>query len=212
MKLKIEVWSDYVCPFCYIGKRNLDEALKQLGRKDDIEVIFKSFELDPNAPKQIDGTINELIAKKYGMSIEAATENNNKIVESARQIGLELDFDNLKPTNAFDAHRLSFYAKEENKLSEYNEAVLRSYFTEGLNISDSQTLLNVADEVGLDKDKATKILTSTDYAKQVRESESEANSKGIDGVPYFVFDGKEMLFGAQSVEKIISTINSVEKS
>ncbi len=212
MKLKIEVWSDYVCPFCYIGKRNLDEALKQLGRKDDIEVIFKSFELDPNAPKQIDGTINELIAKKYGMSIEAATENNNKIVESARQIGLELDFDNLKPTNTFDAHRLSFYAKEENKLSEYNEAVLRSYFTEGLNISDSQTLLNVADEVGLDKDKATKILTSTDYAKQVRESESEANSKGIDGVPYFVFDGKEMLFGAQSVEKIISTINSVEKS
>ena len=212
MKLKIEVWSDYVCPFCYIGKRNLDEALKQLGRKDDIEVIFKSFELDPNAPKQIDGTINELIAKKYGMSIEAATENNNKIVESARQIGLELDFDNLKPTNTFDAHRLSFYAKEENKLSEYSEAVLRSYFTEGLNISDSQTLLNVADEVGLDKDKATKILTSTDYAKQVRESESEANSKGIDGVPYFVFDGKEMLFGAQSVEKIISTINSVEKS
>ena len=212
MKLKIEVWSDYVCPFCYIGKRNLDEARKQLGRKDDIEVIFKSFELDPNAPKQIDGTINELIAKKYGMSIEAATENNNKIVESARQIGLELDFDNLKPTNTFDAHRLSFYAKEENKLSEYNEAVLRSYFTEGLNISDSQTLLNVADEVGLDKDKATKILTSTDYAKQVRESESEANSKGIDGVPYFVFDGKEMLFGAQSVEKIISTINSVEKS
>mgnify|MGYP003608608968 CR=1 FL=1 len=210
--MKIEVWSDYVCPFCYIGKRNLDEALKQLGRKDDIEVIFKSFELDPNAPKQIDGTINELIAKKYGMSIEAATENNNKIVESARQIGLELDFDNLKPTNTFDAHRLSFYAKEENKLSEYNEAVLRSYFTEGLNISDSQTLLNVADEVGLDKDKATKILTSTDYAKQVRESESEANSKGIDGVPYFVFDGKEMLFGAQSVEKIISTINSVEKS
>lgn len=104
------------------------------------------------------------------------------------------------------------YAKEENKLSEYNEAVLRSYFTEGLNISDSQTLLNVADEVGLDKDKATRILTSTDYAKQVRESESEANSKGIDGVPYFVFDGKEMLFGAQSVEKIISTINSVEKS
>ena len=212
MKLKIEVWSDYVCPFCYIGKRNLDEALKQLGRKEDSEVIFKSFELDPNAPKQIDGTINELIAKKYGMSIEAATENNNKIVESARQIGLELDFDNLKPTNTFDAHRLSFYAKEENKLSEYNEAVLRSYFTEGLNISDSQTLLNVADEVGLDKDKATKILTSTDYAKQVRESESEANSKGIDGVPYFVFDGKEMLFGAQSVEKIISTINSVEKS
>ena len=114
MKLKIEVWSDYVCPFCYIGKKNLDEALKQLGRKDDIEVIFKSFELDPNAPKQIDGTINELIAKKYGMSIEAATENNNKIVESARQIGLELDFDNLKPTNTFDAHRLSFYAKEEN--------------------------------------------------------------------------------------------------
>lgn len=158
MKLKIEVWSDYSCPFCYIGKSNLDEALKQLERNDDIEVIFKSFELDPKAPKKIDININELIAKKYGMSIEAATDNNNKIIESARQIGLELDFDNLKPTNTFDAHRLSFYAKEENKISEYNEAALRSYFTDGLNISDLQTLLNIADEIGLNKEKARQIL------------------------------------------------------
>lgn len=204
--MKIEVWSDYVCPFCYIGKKNLDEALKQL-KRDDIEVEYKSFELDPNAPKETEGSINELIAKKYGMSIETATENNNKIVESARLIGLELDFDNLKPTNTFDAHRLSYYAKEENKISEYNEAVLRSYFTKGLNISDYEILSNIADEVGLDKDKALQILASADYSEKVRASEREANSKGIDGVPYFIFDEKKMLFGAQSVETIINSIN-----
>lgn len=210
--LKIEIWSDYVCPFCYIGKRNLEQALKQSGMTDEVEIIFKSFELDPDAPKTYEGTIHELIANKYGMSVESATENNNRLVLSAMEAGLIFNFDDLKPTNTFDAHRLSYYAKENGKLSEFNEAVMRSYFTEGLNISDQETLSNLAAEVGLDKEEAKRILTSSDYSNEVRESESDARSKGIDGVPYFIFDGKETLYGAQPVNKFIDVMTSVKNN
>lgn len=210
--MKIEIWSDYVCPFCYIGKRNLENALKQLGMTEEAELVFRSFELDPDAPKRYDGTIHELIAKKYGLSVESAKENNDRVVLNAMEAGLIFNFDDLKPTNTFDAHRLSYYAKENGKISQFNEAVMRSYFTDSLDISDVETLSSLAAEVGLDKEEARRILISTDYSDEVRESERIAHSKGIDGVPFFIFDGKETLYGAHQVETFMNVITAVKNN
>jgi predicted DsbA family dithiol-disulfide isomerase len=207
--MKIEIWSDYVCPFCYIGERKLEKAIEQTGMDKEVEIIFHSFELDPDAKKQYNESINQLIAKKYGIRIEQSIETNNNIIRAARQEGLEYKFDNLKPTNTFDAHRLSHYAKTEGKLKEYTEVVMRSYFTDSLNISDFDVLSSIAEEVGLNKEKALSVLSSSEFSTEVREDESNAFDRGINGVPYFLFDGKEVVSGAQPVEFFV---RAIEKS
>jgi predicted DsbA family dithiol-disulfide isomerase len=208
--MKVEIWSDYVCPFCYIGERKLELALEQTGMKDDVEIVFNSFELDPNAKKSYDDNINQLMAKKYGMSIEQATKNNNNIIKAAKGVGLDYNFENLKRTNTFDAHRLSHYAKEKGKLNEYTKAIMKSYFTDSLNISDFDVLTSIAVEVGLDRAEALKILESSEFAKEVRQDESNAHSRKIDGVPYFLFDGKEAVHGAQAVDTFVSVIEGLK--
>lgn len=207
--MKIEIWSDYVCPFCYIGKRNLEIALEQTGTNKDVEIVFKSFELNPNAHKHYEKNINQLIADKYGMTIERAAETNNRIINTAKVVGLEYNFDNLQPTNTFDAHRLSHYAKAEGKLNEYTEALMKSYFTESLNISDFSVLISIADTVGLNKEDAERILKSSDYSAEVRREESDAYNIGVTGVPYFLFDEKEKVNGAQPVEAFVQVINKL---
>jgi predicted DsbA family dithiol-disulfide isomerase len=209
--MKIEIWSDYVCPFCYLGERKLKKAIEKTGKNKEVDIIFHSFELDPNAKKQYSESINELLAKKYGMSIEQAKESNNNIIRAARQEGLDYRFDNLKPTNTFDAHRLSHYAKTEGKLNEYTEAVMRSYFTDSLNISDFGVLSQIAEEVGLNKEKALRILGSTEFSSEVREDEENAQELGISGVPYFLLNGKEIVSGAQPVEIFVKALEKAKK-
>ncbi|WP_461206663.1 DsbA family oxidoreductase [Clostridium sp. DL1XJH146] len=208
--MKIEIWSDYVCPFCYIGERKLELALEQTGMKEEVELVFNSFELDPNAKKRYDENINELMAKKYGISIEQATQFNNKNIRAAKQIGLDYNYDDLKRTNTFDAHRLSHYAKAEGKSWEYTEAVMRSYFIESLNISDFDVLASIAVEVGLDREKALSVLESSEFVEEVRKDESNAYTRKIDGVPYFLFDGKEAAYGAQPVDSFVNIIESLK--
>ena len=156
--MKIEVWSDFVCPFCYIGKRRLEIALNKFEHKDEVELVFKSFELDPSSKKKFDENIHEIIAKKYGISVEQAKASNNQIVEQAKAIDLNYNFDDLIPTNTFDAHRLSHYAKTDGKMNELSERLLKAYFVDSLNISDHKVLANLAGEVGLDSEEALKIL------------------------------------------------------
>lgn len=208
--MKVEVWSDYACPFCYIGERKLEQALNQLDMTQDTEIVFRSFELDPNAPLRKEGNINALMAAKYGMSLERATATNNQIIESAKAVGLTYDFDNLKPTNTFDAHRLSHYAKIEGKLNPYTEAVMQSYFTDSELISDHEVLANLAQLVGLDRDRALEILRSDAYSEEVRKDEKEAHERQINGVPYFLFDGNAAVYGAQPVEVFVETIESLK--
>lgn len=209
--MKVEIWSDYVCPFCYIGKRNLELALKQSGKDKDVDIIFRSFELDPNSQTHYDKNINKLMADKYGISLEKATATNERIIQSAKQVGLDYNFDDLKPTNTFDAHRLSHYAKAEDKLNDFTEVLMRSYFTDSLNISDSDVLALVAVEIGLDKEKALAILESSDFSEEVRKEESEGYNRGVNGVPYFLFDGKDAVSGAQPVETLVKVINGLNK-
>lgn len=209
MHMKVEIWSDYVCPFCYIGERKLEQALEQLGMKDDVEIIFNAFELDPNAVQTYDADINKLMAKKYGMSLIQATAANDNIIRAAGEVGLKFNFTNLKPTNTFDAHRLSHYAKAEGKLNEYTELVMKSYFTDSKLISDHSILADLAENVGLDRDKSIKILSSDAFTEEVRRNEVAAYERGINGVPYFLFDGREAVYGAQPVETFVRTIESL---
>lgn len=209
--MKIEVWSDYVCPFCYIGKRRLESALNQFEYKNEVELIFKSFELNPNSKKKMDGNIHEIIAKKYGISVEQARVSNNQIVEQAKAVGINYNFDDLIPTNTFDAHRLSHYAKTKGKANELSERILKAYFVDALNISDYTTLASLAGEVGLDSHEALKVLDSDQYGKEVRKDEENASRLGINGVPYFIFNNKYAVSGAQPSELFLEVLEKVKK-
>lgn len=208
--MKVEVWSDYVCPFCYIGKRRMEEAIHQLDFKSEIEVEFKSFELDPNAPKSYEGNINELIAKKYGIPVSQAKASNDQIVAQAKAMGLNYDFNNMKPTNTFDAHRLAHYASTQGKQEKLSERLLSAYFTEGKDLSSYEILASLAKEVGLDYNDVIRILESDQFKDVVRQDESDARSLNISGVPYFVINGKYAISGAQPTDVFLQSLKQIK--
>jgi predicted DsbA family dithiol-disulfide isomerase len=207
--MKVEVWSDFVCPFCYIGKRRFEKALNQFEHKEKVEVVFRSFELDPYFERNQHINVHELLAKKYGMSLEQAKAMNQQVGQQAESVGLHYDFENMKPTNTFDAHRLAHFAKSEGKLEKMTERLMKAYFTEGLHISDHEVLANLASEVGLNREKALEILKNNDYANDVRRDESIASQIGIRGVPFFLFNQKYAVSGAQSSDVFIEVLNKV---
>ena len=166
--MKIEVWSDFVCPFCYIGKRRLEEALESFPHRGNVEVVFRSFELDPHAKKETPLSIHEIIAQKYGISVEEAKRANADIGKQAEALGLTFRFETMKPTNTFDAHRLAQYAKEKGKLHEVVERLFYAYFTESKRISDRDVLLELAEAAGLDRKETEAVLADGRYAEQVR--------------------------------------------
>lgn len=203
--MKIEVWSDFVCPFCYIGKRRMEEAIGQLGSKEPVEIIYKSFELDQNAPLKYEGNIHELISKKYGIPVSQAKASNVQIVEQAKTVGLNYDFDNIKPTNTLNAHRLAHFAAEKDKAEVFTEALLSAYFENGKDLSDKKQLATIAKTCGLDYDEAMGVLESEAYKAEVRKDESEASRLGIRGVPYFVINEKYGISGAQPVSVFLNS-------
>jgi predicted DsbA family dithiol-disulfide isomerase len=210
VNMKIEVWSDFVCPFCYIGKRRLEEALAQFPYKEQVEIEFKSFELDPNSPKNINKSIHEVLAAKYGMSLEQAKQANQGVGQQAAGVGLTYHFDTMKPTNTFDAHRLTKFAKAHGKEAEVTERLLYAYFTESKNIGDFETLADIAGSAGLDRQAAFDTLQKQDaYAEDVRIDETVAQQYGISGVPYFVINQKYAISGAQPTEVFVGALQQV---
>lgn len=208
--MKIEVWSDFVCPFCYIGKRRLEIALEQFPYKDQVEVEFKSFELDSNAEVYSGKSIHEVLAGKYRMSIEEAKNANNNVGSQAASTGLKYDFDNMKPTNTFDAHRLTKYAKTVGKDKELTEQLLHAYFTEGKLISDPDTLVEIGKSVGLEEEALRQVLAdSTSFANDVRIDEALASQIGVTGVPFFVINQKYSVSGAQPTETFKRVLEQV---
>ncbi|MCF2647067.1 MULTISPECIES: DsbA family oxidoreductase [Bacillaceae] len=208
--MKIEVWSDFVCPFCYIGKRRLEIALEQFPFKDQVEVEFKSFELDPNAEVYSGKSIHEALAGKYRMSIEEAKNANENVGNQAESTGLSYDFDNMKPTNTFDAHRLTKYAKTVGKEKELTEKLLHAYFTEGKLISDHQILVEIGKSVGLEEAEQQKVLAdATSFANDVRIDEALAGQIGVTGVPFFVINQKYSVSGAQPTETFKRVLEQV---
>ncbi|MDQ0230875.1 DsbA family oxidoreductase [Metabacillus malikii] len=208
--MKIEVWSDFVCPFCYIGKRRLEMALEKFPHKESVEVEFKSFELDPNADEYSGKNIHEAIASKYGMSIEKAKQSNVQIGEQAAAVGLTFNFDDMKPTNTFNAHRLAKFAKEHQKEKVITENLLNAYFANGENLSEIDTLTRIAEESGLNRKQVLNVLNDKNaYANDVRIDEGIAQQYGIRGVPYFIINQKYAISGAQPLETFVSALQKV---
>ncbi|MEK3787431.1 DsbA family oxidoreductase [Paenibacillus sp. FSL K6-1230] len=198
--MNIEIWSDYMCPFCYIGKRRLEQVLATFPHRDEVEITFKSFELNPDAELNSGKTIKEELSAKYGVSLEEAQAMNDNMKANARTAGLEYQIDDMVPTNSFDAHRLTHWAAANHKMLELSERLFEAVFMEGKHIGQPDTLAALAAEVGLDRDQASAVLASDQYATEVRSDEAEGSQLGVRGVPFFVFDRKFAVSGAQPPE------------
>lgn len=196
--MKVEIWSDIACPFCYIGKRKFEHALVGFEQKDEVEVVYKSFQLDPNAPQNTTETMNQMLAKKYGQSIEQVEQMQKQVTAQANEVGLDYHLNDAKMTNTLDAHRLIHLAKEKGKMSEMKEQLLKSYFVEGKHVGEIESLIDIAATVGLDKEEVTSVLASNQYKKEVEQDMQEGVQLGVQGVPFFVFNRKYAVSGAQS--------------
>lgn len=195
--MKVEIWSDIACPFCYIGKRKFEHALDGFDQKDEVEVVYKSFQLDPNAPQNTTETMNQMLAKKYGQSVEQVEQMQKQVTAQANEVGLDYHLNDAKMTNTLDAHRLIHLAKEKGKMSEMKEQLLKSYFVEGKHVGEIESLVDIAAAVGLDKEEVTSVLASDQYKKEVEADMQEGVQLGVQGVPFFVFNRKYAVSGAQ---------------
>ena len=202
--MKIEIWSDYACPFCYIGEKRLERALAEIGDKN-ITVEFKSFELDPTASNEVTSSTPERFAMKYGLSLEAAKERIEQISFMGRSEGIDFNYSTTRYTNTFDALRLTKFAQEKGH-DEIITKLFDAYFTKNLELSDKVVLKKIAVECGLDGNEIETVLNGDRYGEAVREDERIANMLGIHGVPYFVINGKYGLSGAQPPEVLKKAI------
>ena len=208
--MKIEVWSDFVCPFCYIGKRRLEEALEQFPHKENVEVIFRSYELDPNTPKNVNMTVNEALAEKYGMTIEKAKEMSAGVAEQAASVGLDFHFEQMINANTFDAHRLAHYGAEKGVDLQLTEALLKANFTETKNLNSHEVLAEIAKEVGLDAQEVLFVLQDEKkYANTVKRDQMIAQQMGVRGVPFFVLNEKYSISGAQPSQTFLGALEKV---
>ncbi|TFE03834.1 DsbA family oxidoreductase [Jeotgalibacillus salarius] len=207
--MKIEVWSDYVCPFCYIGKRKLEHALNSFEHKDQVEVVYRSFQLDPDAPMNATEDTVTALAKKYSMSYDQAVEMTNNVVAQAKEVGLDYDFSKMKRTNTQDAHRLTHFAAEHGKDQEVTEKLLSAYFLESKHIGDHDQLVAIAEDAGLDGLKAREVLTSDQYTAEMNADIQKASQIGVSGVPFFVLENKYAISGAQPDEVFTQALEKV---
>ena len=207
--MKVEIWSDIMCPFCYIGKRRFEAALAEFPHADQVQVHWRSFELDPDLTTRPGQTIHELLAERKGLSVEQGRQMNTQMAQHAATVGLAFDFDKTIPANTFNAHRLLHLAAAHHCQDALKERILRAYFTEGGNVDDAATLSALAAEVGLPAAEVAALWTSDDYAQEVRHDEYQARQLGIRGVPYFVFADKYAVSGAQPSELFAEVLAKV---
>ena len=195
--MKIEIWSDVVCPWCYVGKRRFEQALAAFPHRDEVEVVWRSFELDPQAPAERTGDYAAMLAAKYGTSVERGQHMVESMTATAAEEGLDFRFDIARVGSTFDAHRLLHLAAERGLQDAVKERLMQATFTEGEPIGDPETLVRLGAEAGLDADEARTALTSGRFADDVRADELQAKAYGISGVPFFVVDGRYGVSGAQ---------------
>ena len=201
--MTVEIWSDVVCPWCYVGKRRLEHALEQFAHRDQVELTWRSFQLDPSAPPERAHSSTEHLAAKYGMSVEQAEQSNAQMTELAAQEGLEYHLDRTRGGNSFHAHRLIQLAAEQGKQDAVQERLFHAYFSEGQAIGELDTLNRLAAELGLDPAG----LDGNAYADAVRADEELAARIGIQGVPYFVLDRRYGVSGAQPSELLLQALD-----
>jgi predicted DsbA family dithiol-disulfide isomerase len=207
--MKIEIWSDFVCPFCYIGKRHLEKALEQFEGRGEVSTAFRSFQLDPGASAVSGKTMYDILSRKYGMTIEQAKQTTANVAVQAEQAGLRYDFDAMIPANTEAAHRLSHYAAEKGKGGTFTERTMQAFFTEGRDINSFETLADLAEEAGLVRSEALQVLESGQYRDYVLKDQEKAAAAGVSGVPFFVFNEKYAVSGAQPPHKLLEVLEQV---
>jgi predicted DsbA family dithiol-disulfide isomerase len=198
----VEIWSDIACPWCYVGKRRFEAALAAFEHRDDVQVTWRSFELDPEAPAERARSGAEHLAEKYGTSLEQAQAMNDRMTEVAAGEGLDFHFERLRSGNTFDGHRLVHLAAEHGKQDAMKERLMRAYLTEGELMSDPETLTRLATDAGLPADEVRELLAGDRFADAVRDDERTGAALGIRGVPFFVVDRQFGASGAQPPEAL----------
>lgn len=204
--MDIEIWSDIACPWCYIGKRHLEAAIAQFEHADEIKLTWRSFELDPTAPPEVPGDAVSVLAGKYGVSPEEARQMHQRVTDVAAADGLRYQLDEARMGSTFDGHRIVHLAAEHDLQDQMKERLLRARLSEGRLISDHDTLLELALEVGLPEDEVRDTLAGDRFAAAVREDEETARRFGITGVPMFVVDRQLGASGAQPAELLLQLL------
>lgn len=205
--MKIEIWSDVMCPFCYIGKRHLEQALAELPFKAAIEINWKSYQLNP-AYKNVDGdSLYDYLATNKGISQEQAKQMTTQVEAMANNVGLKIDFENNIPANSFDAHRLIHFAASKGKQDLAEEQLFKAHFIDNVNIDDKEELLKIAISLGFDETETKSVLESNAFEEEVRFDIYESQQIGVRGVPFFVIDRKYALSGAQPVQAFKQAIS-----
>lgn len=205
--MNVEIWSDVMCPFCFVGKRNFEAALRQLPFQDQIKVTWKSFQLDPTLP--VDGatmSAAEYLSQKKGFPKEKVAAMQAQLVQSGLAAGIDFHFERSIPANTFRAHRLIHFAQEQGKGNEMEEALFEAHFTEGKNVGDIETLADLAAGIGLDKQSALTYLQTDSGSEAVHRDIQEARELGVNGVPFFVLDRKYAVSGAQPVAAFVAAL------
>ncbi len=204
--MDVDIWSDIACPWCYIGKRRFEAALAQFEHRDEVEVTWRSFELDPEAPAERSGDRLQLLAAKYGMSVEQARDSQRQLTELAAAEGLDFQLDSARGGLTFDGHRIIHLAAQQGLGDPMKERLLRAYFTEGELIADHEALVRMAGEVGLSETEARLVLAGDRFADEVRADEAIAQRLGIGAVPTFVVNRKLAISGANPPEQLLSLL------
>ena len=210
--MKVDVWMDLTCPFCYMGKIKFMVALQQFPGKENVMIRLRSFELDPNAAKNYPGTLYDWLSKRYGRSREEIIDMNQPVLQQAESLGLKLNLNQVKPTNSFDAHRLLQLAVTENKALILSDQLFKAHFTDGKNISNTDFLTEAGLACTIDEDEIKAILSSDKFADRVREDEAQAQRLSIRGVPFFLFNGSQYVSGSQPEGVFLNALEQVSKS
>jgi len=210
-KMVVEIWSDVMCPFCYIGKRQFEKALSQFEHKDEVKVIWRSFELNPNVKTETTLSVVNYLSANKGIPLEEAKGMADYATNMAKSVDLEYHFEKAVVANSFKAHQFLHFAKEYGKQSEVEEALFKAYFTDGKNTDDSMVLMSLATEIGLDAKKLKDALESGQFAKAVKADELKAQKLGINGVPFFYLNESIQLSGAQDAKEFLKALNKAYK-
>jgi predicted DsbA family dithiol-disulfide isomerase len=204
--MKIEIWSDVMCPFCYIGKRHLEKAIESTPFGNEIEIEWKSYQLNPEYHNTSNESLYDYLARAKGMTVQQAKEMTSNVLEMASGAGLALDFERSVPANSFDAHRFLHFAKTKGVQNQAEEALFHAHFSEGKDIADKQILSSIGHTLGFVKAEIDHALDTDAFAEAVQYDGYESQQIGIRGVPYFVFDRKYALSGAQPIETFKAAI------
>jgi len=204
--MKVEIWSDVMCPFCYIGKRRFEEALAEFAHKDEIEIEWKSFQLNPDMVTDPSRNIDQYLADVKGWTLDYAKQLNTQVTEMAAEVGLTYNFDKAVVANSFDAHRFAHLAKQNGLGDAAEEALFKAYFTDGRNIANHNTLTELGTEIGLNAEEIKQTLDSDAFSDEVKHDIAEASYLGVRGVPFFVMNRKYAVSGAQMVPVFTETL------